>query len=217
MSAKSVRCTQGQGTCDHPVCCVLRENEEKGRQLGAKTEAERLIAEGYYQISNKYRLLAKLPEGKTGIQALEEASLEEYRKTRPSDIKPEIDAYWLSHYPTWARGLGEYHAGAHYLTTYAAPITVSEEVWAEFYRLCKLTRRSRTYDGKAKEKLLKVQWFKREKDLLFMWENTPSPNSALLHSLFMHAKYEGKTFVEHLKERGFDITTLKFEIRGPAK
>lgn len=37
-------------------------------------EAKRLIAEGYHQTSHKYRSLARLPKGKTALEALEEVS-----------------------------------------------------------------------------------------------------------------------------------------------
>ena len=35
---------------------------------------QQLVAQGYMQISRKYRLFARIPDGKTGKQALLEAS-----------------------------------------------------------------------------------------------------------------------------------------------
>lgn len=51
---------------EHPclICQVEKKRmEEKIRQM---------IAEGYIQLSRKYRLLGNLPEGKTGIEAMRE-------------------------------------------------------------------------------------------------------------------------------------------------
>lgn len=41
--------------------------------------AEEMIAQGYKSTSNKYRTVARLPPGKTGIEALREVSPHEYR------------------------------------------------------------------------------------------------------------------------------------------
>lgn len=38
-----------------------------------KEQAQKLINEGYCQVSGRYRILAKLPEGKTAVEALIEA------------------------------------------------------------------------------------------------------------------------------------------------
>lgn len=62
-------------------------------------KAEQLIKEGYYQISRKYRHIAKLPEGMTGKQAL---------KTVTSIER---------HY--WVDAMGESSAGDHYLSCYS--------------------------------------------------------------------------------------------------
>jgi hypothetical protein len=60
-------------------------------------QARALIRAGYYQVSRKWRSIAKLPEGKTGIEALTE----------------------VSGRPEWAAALGEGRAGDHYLRCYA--------------------------------------------------------------------------------------------------
>ena len=46
----------------------------------ASTLAQELVAQGYVSVSNKYRLLAKLPEGKTAVQVLQERAPEEYAR-----------------------------------------------------------------------------------------------------------------------------------------
>lgn len=65
--------------------------------------AQRLIDEGWYQVSRKYRLVARLPKGKTGIEALIE---QERRSQYPHPQAEE-----------WVERLGEGHAGDHYLRT----------------------------------------------------------------------------------------------------
>ncbi len=80
---------------------------------------EKIIREGYYQVSGKYRTVCKLPEGKTGIEALAEAS-----------GKPE-----------WAALLGETGAGDQYLRCYALNrkpedrLELSIGQWAAFKKL----------------------------------------------------------------------------------
>lgn len=64
-------------------------------------KAEQLIKEGYYQISRKYRHIARLPEGMTGKQALKLVT------------PPE------RHY--WVEAMGESSAGDHYLSCYSPP------------------------------------------------------------------------------------------------
>jgi hypothetical protein len=80
---------------------MLDKEDDEGQCLTAGD----LIALGYYQVSAKYRHLAKLPVGKTGIQALIDA--ERTRGQRVQD--PE----------RWANMMGEGHAGDQYLRTYA--------------------------------------------------------------------------------------------------
>ncbi len=64
-------------------------------------KAEQLIKEGYYQISRKYRTLAKLPEGMTGKQALR-------------SVTPIERHYWVDAMP-------ESSAGDHYLSCHTTP------------------------------------------------------------------------------------------------
>lgn len=81
-------------------------------------EATRLLEEGYYQVSSAHRMLAKLPEGKTGRMALYEAAKHE-----------RTDAW------QWAFSMGEPSAADQYLRVYANSIIVSPAVFAAFKRL----------------------------------------------------------------------------------
>jgi len=96
------------------------------RKFAAETikEAQALIDQGYHQTSRKYRHVARLPEGKTGIEALAEASA----KYRPGDALE------------WATRLGEQAAGGHFRRVYAVCYPglrreVSEAVFAAFKAL----------------------------------------------------------------------------------
>jgi hypothetical protein len=65
--------------------------------------AQWLVSNGWYQTSRKYRMLCRLPEGQTGVQALIEAE----QVSRPWDVEK------------WATGLGEGSAGDHFLRCHA--------------------------------------------------------------------------------------------------
>jgi hypothetical protein len=65
----------------------------------------------------------------------------------------------------------------------------------------------------GKPKRLRVAWSKRERALLYHFEDYSS-NSSLLSSFFEHLKYPGeKTLAQELEARGYDLTTLKFSIQ----
>lgn len=57
----------------------------------------------WFQVSRKHRLVARLPNGMTGVQAL----LQKAQSERPWDAEK------------WVNGLGEAHAGDYWLRTYA--------------------------------------------------------------------------------------------------
>lgn len=59
-----------------------------------------------------------------------------------------------------------------------------------------------------KETKLKVRWSKKEKSIEVFWENTPRANGNYLFMVF------DDEFQEEMKRRGFDIATIKFEIKG---
>ena len=66
--------------------------------------ARKLIEEGWCQTSRKHRMLARLPDGKTGVEALADA--ERRYGHQPDPVK-------------WATGLGNGGAGSFYLSRYA--------------------------------------------------------------------------------------------------
>lgn len=90
--------------------------------------AQELIDQGYYQISRKFYILAKLPEGKTGKEALYEASLKTYEGLDNYD-------FWVKDTRRWVDGLGEANSTDQYLRVHADCITVTKEVFEEFRRL----------------------------------------------------------------------------------
>lgn len=89
-------------------------------------EARRLVEEGWYQVSRGFFMVAKLPEGKTGKQALFEATCK-HGQHRGSDAQ------------RWVDNLGERHAGDHYLRCYAHldgnTKTVGADVFEAFRKL----------------------------------------------------------------------------------
>lgn len=87
--------------------------------------AQRLINEGACQVSRKHRMVARLPPGKTGVQALIEAE-------RATDYPhPDLDR--------WARGLGDRGAGDQYMRCYADTegnvVTLDIPTFAAFRKL----------------------------------------------------------------------------------
>jgi hypothetical protein len=72
----------------------------------------------------------------------------------------------------------------------------------------------------AKRRTLRARWSKRERDILYSYPRHGS-EGALLHyhfgvlqpAAFPAARIpEGKTLLQELEERGFDLTTLRFSI-----
>ena len=61
----------------------------------------------------------------------------------------------------------------------------------------------------SKETKLKIRWNKSEDDLEVIWENTPKANGNYLFS-----KVFNDEFQKEMIERGFDLKTIKFEIKG---
>jgi hypothetical protein len=81
-----------------------------------------IIDKGYYQISRRSRTLACLPKGKTGMEALLEAT----KDMRPDEAKE------------WVEGMGEGHAGDHFLRCHAKDgltIILTEEEFHMFRKL----------------------------------------------------------------------------------
>lgn len=88
--------------------------------------------------------------------------------------------------------------------------------------------RQRRVEAKPRE--LRARWGLDDvgdgPDLVFAWgEGCHKGDAALLSDLFNHAKLYGyiqcaennKSFLQHLKERGYDISTLRFSIQKLAK
>lgn len=92
--------------------------------------AQGLINDGYYQVSRAHRHIAKLPEGKTGKQALYEATMENYKHLDTSKRE-----YWEKRNKDWVKNLGEIASKDQYLRVYATSIQVSQAVFNEFRRL----------------------------------------------------------------------------------
>jgi len=59
-----------------------------------------------------------------------------------------------------------------------------------------------------KESKLKIRWNEKEESIEVFWENTQKANANYLLMVF------DDEFEEEMKSRGFDIKTIKFEIRG---
>lgn len=59
---------------------------------------------------------------------------------------------------------------------------------------------------------LRVRWSKRERDLLFLWDKYP-PDGHLLYGAFCVGTDGERSFAKELEARGYDLTTLRFQIR----
>jgi hypothetical protein len=61
--------------------------------------------------------------------------------------------------------------------------------------------------------LLVVRWSKGDADLIYKWDGSKS-DASLLNTYFEHVEYGGQTLRAHLEARGYDLTTLRFMIKG---
>lgn len=67
--------------------------------------------------------------------------------------------------------------------------------------------------AKRKPADLRVRWSRRERSLLFSWDKYP-PDGHLLHYVFNVADAHcGRSLAQELEARGYDLTTLRFQIR----
>ena len=64
-------------------------------------------------------------------------------------------------------------------------------------------------------KTLRAWYSKKEKDIMIDWSHDKS-DAWLLHN-HVFSKGRGEEFIKELIERGYDITTLKFSIKGKDK
>lgn len=80
----------------------------------------------WFQVSGKYRMVARLPSGMSGVQALKTLHIRE---------------------PQWAEAMGEGHAGDHYLrmTSHSAAKTLTTAEWKKFKEDGGTTYLSRSY------------------------------------------------------------------------
>lgn len=65
-----------------------------------------------------------------------------------------------------------------------------------------------------RETTLSANWSRREKDVMYHFPS--SPDGHWLHSWFRWARLDDKTvtsFLDQLKERGYDVTTLRFSVK----
>lgn len=65
-----------------------------------------------------------------------------------------------------------------------------------------------------KENKLRARWSKREKDILV---NYPKGIGTVCDCNYLFSEVFTNNFVKEMKERGYDITTLKFEIKVDEK
>lgn len=98
----------------------------------AEKQAAALIAAGWYQVSRRFRHLARLPEGKTGVEALIDARLASIGGVRPD--------FWPGEVRRWAESLGEASAADHFMRVYARytpglTCTVDADTFEAFRRL----------------------------------------------------------------------------------
>ncbi len=97
-----------------------------------RERAEKLIKEGWRQTSRKYRMLACLPDGMTGKEALYEARMREI-----GDVNRE---YWEKEIKRWIDILGENSCADHFRRVYAGRddslnMTLDEETFMAFRSL----------------------------------------------------------------------------------
>lgn len=92
-------------------------------QPASQLSAVQILTEGYFQVSRKFRTVAKFPPGKNGMQALFDAA------AASGDHGSRAECL------RWVDSLGETAAGDYYLRVYAETLTVPVEVFDEFRRL----------------------------------------------------------------------------------
>lgn len=94
-----------------------------------------LDATVWFQVSGKYRIVAKLPNGMTGIKALQSKKIRE---------------------PEWAERMGEGHAGDYFLRCCSVETQeLTHEEWTTFKKTGGTTYISHTWD-KHKDKATRV-------------------------------------------------------------
>lgn len=70
--------------------------------------------------------------------------------------------------------------------------------------------------AKHKPADLRVRWSRRERDLMFAYEQHP-PDGHLMYGAFcVTPVHGGRSLADELDARGYDLTTLRFQIRKKA-
>lgn len=70
--------------------------------------------------------------------------------------------------------------------------------------------------AKCKPADLRVRWSKRERDLMFAYEQHPSDGHLMYGAFCVTPVCDGKSLADELDARGYDLTTLRFQIRKKA-
>lgn len=64
----------------------------------------------------------------------------------------------------------------------------------------------------TKKKKLRATWSKKEQDIMFHFPTRKCDGAILAHVFSGIKLHEGRTLIDELKARDYDITTLKFSV-----
>lgn len=116
-------------------------------------DGEALVDAGYYQTSAQYRMVGRVPPGKTARDALFDAvmsgTLKHVEALRKPKTKPpfrkrvssvfetpdDMERYWRKEHRRWVETLGEASCADYYARVYATgadSLTLTEEEWRSF-------------------------------------------------------------------------------------
>lgn len=96
-----------------------------------------LIKLGYEQVSARYRIVARLPEGKTGRDALYGAKMAQLAE---HNLDEEMIAYWRTEHREWVNRLGEESSAGHFRRVHARAADLWLELTEEEFREFKAQR-----------------------------------------------------------------------------
>lgn len=63
---------------------------------------------------------------------------------------------------------------------------------------------------------LRVRWSRKTRDLMFAWEQDPSDGHFLYGAFCRAPSGDERSLAQELEARGYDLTTLRFQIRRKA-
>lgn len=111
-------------------------------------DGKELVEAGYYQTSSKYRMVGRVPPGKTAKDALYEkqmesvlknvAALRKEKKLPVSSVfrtPDDMERYWREEYRRWVDRLGELNCVDQYIRVYARgddSLTLTPDEWRSF-------------------------------------------------------------------------------------